>query len=70
MDVLLQYVIAVAAAVTATAAVGTATAAYATYRVVRRHERALFGEEAIDAWDGLIEMVGEHRAVLRQKGYL
>lgn len=70
MDPAIQYIVAVAATITATAAIGTFATAVATYRAVRQHERVLFGEEDVEAWDGLTTVVKRHDRVLREEDLL
>ncbi|TKX70956.1 hypothetical protein EXE40_08650 [Halorubrum sp. GN11GM_10-3_MGM] len=65
-----QYVIAVAAAITATAAVGTLGIAATMWRNQKRILRTIFGAEQNEAWDGLVEMVLRHREVLEEEGHL
>ncbi|UXF51046.1 MAG: hypothetical protein HQRvContig05_27 [Haloquadratum phage sp.] len=59
-----------AATVTATAALTTAGCAVGIWRAVKRHERALYGEDGIEAWDGLVPKVNRHEEVLEEEDYL
>ena len=59
-----------AATVTATSAIATAASAFGMYRAVKRHERALYGAEEIEAWDGLVPKVSEHEEALEEEGLL
>lgn len=65
-----DIIIEVAAVVTAGSATTTAVAALATYRLVRKHDRILFGEPEVDEFEGIVDMVGEHRAVIDREGLL
>lgn len=65
-----QFVVAVAAAITATAAAATAAFARAIYRGFKRLKRDMYGAEQNEAWNGLMEMVVQHREALEEAGYL
>lgn len=54
------------AVVTAIAAAGGFTFAWRSYRMLRRHERVLFGEESVDDWKGVVGMVENHRERLNK----
>ena len=60
----------VAATVTAASALTTAGFAWGTWRAVRRHERALYGADGIEEWDGLVPTVSEHREALKEEDAL
>ncbi|WP_058365227.1 hypothetical protein [Haloparvum sedimenti] len=70
MTPLVELVVAAAATITATAAVTAAGFTAAIYRAVKRHERALFGEESIEDWPGIVQKVTQHRKVLKREGLL
>jgi len=70
MSLVATWVVQVAALISAAAATGAFGAALATVIMVRRHERVLFGEEALDHDDGLVGEVQEHRDVLEEEGHL
>lgn len=70
MDPTIQYLVAVAATITATAATGTFGFAWAIFRLVRKHERTLYGEEDNPRVGGLIRTVDEHEAALERENYL
>ncbi|AAY24960.1 ORF 34 [Haloarcula hispanica virus SH1] len=55
-----QYVLPVAVIVSAAATTTTAAIAWQLYRAVKTHERALFGEEAVNGHDGIVEVVNEN----------
>lgn len=57
-----------AATITATSAIATAASAFGMYRAVKRHERALYGAQGIEEWDGLVPTVSEHEDVLEEEG--
>jgi hypothetical protein len=59
-----------AATVTASSALATAGFTAAIYRTVKRHERALYGEDGISAWDGLVPKVNEHEQALEEEDLL
>lgn len=59
-----------AATVTATSAIATAVSAIGILRAVKRHQRALYGEEGIEGWNGLIPKVNRHEEVLEEEDYL
>ncbi|TKX86355.1 hypothetical protein EXE43_08870 [Halorubrum sp. SS5] len=65
-----QFVVAVAASITATAAAATASFAAAIFFGFRRLKRDIYGAEQNEAWNGLMEMVLRHREVLEEAGYL
>jgi len=50
-----------AALVSAAMATAAATAAVSTWLLVRRHDRTLYGEEAIESDRGLVNQVNENR---------
>jgi hypothetical protein len=66
----IQFVVAVAASITATAAIATAGFAAAIYRGFKRMERTVYGAEQNEAWNGLMEMVLRHREALEEEGML
>ena len=66
----IQFVVAVAAGITATATAATASFAAAIFFGFRRLKRDIYGAEENDAWNGLMEMVIRHREVLEEAGYL
>ena len=66
----MQFVVAVAASITATAATGTLVFAAAIYRGFKRLERTVYGAEQNEAWNGLMEMVLRHREALEEEGVL
>jgi hypothetical protein len=59
-----------AATVTATSAIATAASAFGMYRAVKRHERALYGADNIDEWNGLVPKVSKHEEALEEGGLL
>lgn len=65
-----QFVVAVAASITASAAIATAAFVWRIYRGFMRLMRTVYGAEQNDAWNGLVEMVLRHREVLEEEGYL
>ncbi|WP_256402416.1 hypothetical protein [Halorubrum salinum] len=65
-----QFVIAVAAGITATAACATAAFTAAIYRGFKRLERTVYGSDQNEAWNGLMEMALRNREVLEEEGYL
>lgn len=65
-----DLVVMVTSTLTATAAISTAGFAYATWRSVKRHERALYGSEDIAEWDGLVPLVSEHEQALEDNDIL
>jgi len=67
---LADILIPAAATVTAGSAVATAGFAWGTWRAVRRHERALYGADGIDEWDGLIPTVSNHEDALQEEDLL
>ena len=67
---LVGYTVAVMSTVTATAAMATAGFAWKTWQSVERHERALYGAESIDRWDGIVPTVAEHEEALDEEGLL
>lgn len=70
MTPIVQFVVAVAAGITATAAIGTLGFAAAIYRGFKRLERTVYGSEQNEAWNGLMEMVLRHREALEERGIL
>ena len=65
-----QFVVAVAASITATAAVATAGFTAAIWRSLKRLKRDIYGAEQNEAWNGLMEMVVQHREALEEEGHL
>jgi len=65
-----DILIPVAATVTAASAMATAGFAWGTLRAVKRHERALYGADGIEEWDGLIPTVSNHEDALEEEGLL
>jgi len=70
MSAPVDLVVMVTSTLTATAAISTAGFAYATWRSVKRHERALYGSEDIAEWDGLVPKVSEHEDALEREDLL
>lgn len=68
MSVVADWFVQVAVLLSAAAATSAVTAAAGTWLVVRRHDRALFGEE--DLADGLVDRVREHQRVLEEEDLL
>lgn len=66
----LSWFVAVSAAITASCSVSMLGVAWAMWRTQQQHDRALFGAEGIDSWDGLIVKVAEHREALEERGDL
>jgi hypothetical protein len=65
MAPLTSYAVSVCAAVTATAAIAAAKWARDAAQEARINSRILRGEETVDEWDGIVDMVHEHREALR-----
>lgn len=63
-------IIPAAATITATSAIATAGFAWGIFRAVKRHERALYGSERVDQWDGLVPTVKEHEEALEEEELL
>ncbi|MUW13927.1 hypothetical protein GJ633_04065 [Halorubrum sp. CBA1125] len=63
-------VIPAAATVTASSALATAGFTWGIYRRVKRHERALYGAENINSWDGLVPKVNRHEEALEEEDLL
>lgn len=59
-----------AATITATSAVATAGFAWGTFRAVKRHDRALYGSDRVEQWDGLIPTVDKHEQALEDEDIL
>lgn len=70
MDPAIQYIVAAAATITATAATATCGFAWAIFRLAKKHERTLYGEEDNPRVGGLVRTVDELEAVLDREGYL
>jgi len=74
-NLLTEFVLPAAVIISAASASATATFAWKTWQAVKVHDRALFGEEAVNGHEGVIEVVNENselsernRKVLRQHG--
>ncbi|ELZ22395.1 hypothetical protein C475_17823 [Halosimplex carlsbadense 2-9-1] len=65
MPAFTAYAVSVAAAVTASAAVAAAKWARDAAREAQTNSRILRGEEEVDEWGGVVDMVHEHREALR-----
>jgi len=70
VDPAVQVVVAAAATVVATAAIGVYHRTTQILLQVKEHNRILFGEDAVDDWDGIVPMVQEHRDALDDHGLL
>lgn len=55
-----NYLLPVAVLVSAGSATATATFAYKLWTLQKIHDRALFGEEAVDGHDGVVAAVNEN----------
>jgi hypothetical protein len=60
------FVVSVASLVTASAATYAAKRIRDVYQEVCRNSRVLHGEEDVEEWGGLVQMVHEHRTALRR----
>ncbi|AGC65555.1 hypothetical protein K745_gp30 [Haloarcula hispanica virus PH1] len=59
-DLVSQFVLPFAVVVSAAATTTMAALAWKLYRTVTSHDRALFGEEAVNGHDGVIQAVNEN----------
>jgi len=67
---LAAYAVSVASVLTTSAAIAAAKWVRDMRDDVRTNSRILRGEEDVEQWGGLVDMVHEHRRVLRGAGYL
>lgn len=67
---LAAYAVTVGAGLTTGAAMAAAKWVRDIRDDVRRNSRVLHGEEDVEQWGGLVDMVHEHRQVLRGAGLL
>ncbi|TKX79542.1 hypothetical protein EXE53_15370 [Halorubrum sp. SD626R] len=56
-----------AATITAASAMATAGFTAAILRAVKRHDRVLFGEDAVESWNGLVAEVRENKQTLKEE---
>jgi len=68
MPPLTQLILEVAAIVTASAATYTAHQARKVAETVEKHDRVLFGEDAVEGWNGIVSLVREHEETLEEDG--
>jgi hypothetical protein len=67
---LMQIVVQAAAIVTAGATTFGAAAAFAAYRLLKKHDRTLYGADHIEEWDGLVSTVENHEQALENEGII
>ena len=67
---LVSVIVQAAAIVTAAATTFGAAAAFGAYRLLKKHDRTLYGADHIEEWDGLVETVADHEQVLEQEDIL
>ncbi len=60
------FVVSTSAIVTASATVGAAKWIRDVRQEVSRNSRVLHGEEEVEEWGGLVQMVHDHRTALRE----
>lgn len=65
-----SWFVAAMASVTAGASLSMLGLGWAMWKNQKQHDRALFGDEEIDDWDGLVTKVAENREALEQRGDL
>lgn len=63
-----DLVLQAAAIVTATGAVGTFGGCVACYRLLKKHDRVLFGEDGVEHWGGIIAEVRTNKRALEDEG--
>lgn len=64
---LVDLVVATSSVVVAVATVGIYRRVDQLVSMVEKHERTLYGEEGVEAWQGLVERVAQHETELDNK---
>lgn len=67
---IVTVIVQAAAIITAAATTFGAAAAFGAYRLLKKHDRTLYGADHIEEWDGLVSTVDEHDDALESEGIL
>lgn len=70
MSLVADWIVQVAALVSAAAATGAFGLGVAAVIMLRRHDRVLFGEDVVGHDDGLVGQVRDHRTALEEEELL
>lgn len=67
VSLIAQIIVSASATVVAAAAVGIYHRVDTLVENVQKHERTLYGEPDVDAWDGLVNRVANHEDELEER---
>ena len=66
----IPWFVAVMSSITAGASLSMLSLGWAMWKNQKQHDRALFGDDSVEEWDGLVKKVAENREALEERGDL